>query len=106
MRKPTRISVFAGQFDSQPLVFAYLIDTFGPDMNLDYVEVICRRDPAAPLRHVLDHKDACAVEDAMGLHDTCVMIFESASERLPCHGTDRLLHLATFTGHRNVPDTL
>lgn len=100
MHTPTRISVFAGRFDSQPLVFAHLIDSFGMDMDLEHVEVICRRDPTAPLRHVLSHVDACAVEDAMGLNDTCVMIYATALTPLPEHGTDKLIHLATFDGHR------
>ena len=106
MATPTRISVFAGQFDSQPLVFAHLIDAFGPDIEMEHIDVICRRDPAAPLRHVLTEVDAQAVEDALGLHDTCVLIFEAALKPLPDQGTHKLLHLATFNGHRPLAGTV
>jgi len=100
MQALTRISVFAGQFESQPLVFAHLLDAFGSNLNVEHIDVVCRRDPTAPLRHVLTETDAQAVEDALGLQDTCVLIFEAAITPLPEYGTDKLLHLATFNGHR------
>ena len=97
----TEITVLCGSFDSQPLVFAHLLDAF-PGADLDHVDVICRQDPARRLRHYLAEDDARKIEDWLGLADTCVLVFPGASSD-PLHGTDKLTMLGQFPGQRPVP---
>ena len=101
---PTRYAVYAGTFDSQPLVFAHLLDTF-PEIDLDLVQVISGTDPRARLAHAFARGTAEAVEDAMGLATTCVLIPAEAvagDTRLP-DATDLLTGLGTHAGLRHVP---
>lgn len=105
MLEPTRIAVFIGAMESQPLVFAHLMDAM-PGLDLEEVEVICGADPAPRLAHVFPPETARAVEDAMGLMTTCVLIFAEAlapGTRLPDR-TGHLVCLGTFAGHRHRPD--
>jgi len=102
--EPTRIAVYAGTFDSQPLVFAHLEDAM-PALDLGEVEVIMG-DPRARLAHHFDMELAEALEDALGLHTTCVLIFPEAvvaGVRLPDQ-TDRLTGLGVHRGVRHRPD--
>lgn len=99
-----QVAVYAGTLDSQPLVFAHLLDAV-PGLDLDYVEVICGADPGPRLAHAMAPEDAAAVEDALGLQTTVVLIFDRAMPpglRLP-EATGRLTYLASFTGHRHLP---
>ena len=101
---PTRYAVYLGRFESQPLVFAHLLDAF-PPLDLDEVQVICNTDPRARLAHAFAPETAEAVEDAMGLATTCVLIPVEAvtgDTRLP-EATDRLTWLGTHAGLRHVP---
>ena len=104
--EPVRLAVYAGTFASQPLVFAHLADAV-PGLDLDRVEVICGTDPRARLAHALAPAEAAAVEDALGLHTTCVLIFADAlppGTRLP-EDTGRLVRIGSFDGVRHRPDT-
>lgn len=97
----TRVAVYAGDFVSQPLVFAHLGDAM-PGLDLDHVEVICGQDPRARLAHALGPETAAAVEDALGLATTCVLIFAEAvpqGARLP-DDTGRLRFLGGFAARR------
>lgn len=99
---PTRIAVYSGQFESQQLVFAHLLDTM-PALDLTYVEVICGTDPRARLAHAFETAKAEALEDALGLATACVLIFPEAvpeGERLP-DSTALLTGLGTHDGHRH-----
>jgi hypothetical protein len=104
MRETVRVAVYAGTFASQPLAFAHLADAV-PGLDLDRVEVICGVDPRARLAHVLAPDDVAAVEDALGLHTTVVLVFADAlppGERLPVR-TAHLTWLATMQGARVRP---
>ena len=59
----TRIAVYAGTFDTQPLVFAHLEDAM-PGLDLAEVDVIMG-DPRARLAHAFDTPIAEALEDAL-----------------------------------------
>lgn len=105
MRRPTRISVYAGTFDSQPAVFAHLIAAL-PGILADEVEVICNQDPRARLAHAFAPDVARAIEDALGLNTTVVLIFPEALAgcgRLPAQ-TGALVSVGTFDGVRHVAD--
>jgi hypothetical protein len=103
MKVPTSIAVYGGSFDSQPLVFAHLADAL-PGLELDEVEVVCREDPAKRLAHVLAARQVQTVEDALGLADTCVLVFpEAGGEPLP-DATAHLTLVGRFSGHRHRPD--
>ncbi len=100
----TRIAVYAGTFDSQPLVFAHLEDAM-PGLDLGEVEVIMG-DPRARLAHHFDTGLAEALEDALGLHTTCVLVFPeavAAGRRLPDQ-TERLTGIGVHRGVRHRPD--
>lgn len=101
---PTRIAVYAGTFESQPLVFAHLLDAM-PGLDLDHVEVICGTDPRARLAHAFAPGVAEALEDALGLSTACVLIFPEAVPeglRLP-DATAHLSGLGVHDGHRHRP---
>ncbi len=98
--RPAQIRVLAGNFASQPLVFAHLWDE-APDLDLGEVEVICRADPHPRLLHHFAEAQVRAIEDALGLADTCVLLFEEAGKGPDA--TSRLWSLGVFPGHRHVP---
>ncbi|MEM0937498.1 MAG: hypothetical protein AAF646_16605 [Pseudomonadota bacterium] len=102
-QEKTRIAVYAGTFESQPLVFAHLEDTM-PGLDLAEVDVIMG-DPRARLAHAFDTGTAEALEDALGLATTCVLIFPEAipaGRRLP-DATTQLTGLGVHHGHRHRP---
>ncbi len=99
----TRIAVYAGVFETQPLVFAHLEDAM-PGLDLAEVDVIMH-DPRRRLAHAFATDVAQALEDALGLATTCVLIFPEAVPqglRLP-ESTDRLTGLGVHPGHRHRP---
>ncbi len=101
--EPARIAVYAGVFETQPLVFAHLEDAM-PGLDLAEVEVIMH-DPRTRLAHAFETSVAEALEDALGLATTCVLIFPEAiqnGQRLP-DATDRLTGLGIHPGHRHRP---
>jgi hypothetical protein len=102
--RQTRIAVYAGTFESQPLVFAHLMDAM-PGLDLDHVEVISGTDPRARLAHAFDKPVAEALEDALGLATTCVLVYPEAippGARLP-DATPLLTGLGVHRGHRHHP---
>jgi len=99
-----RVAVYAGEIESQPLVFAHLLDEM-PGLDLDHVDVICGVDPQTRLAHALPPAQVAAVEDALGLYTTVVLIFSDAipaGQRLPTQ-TERLTWLGSFDGLRHRP---
>lgn len=97
MKHPVRISVLAGSFESQPLVFAHLWDV-SPDLDLGEVDVICRVDPGLRLAHYFDPATCAQIEDALGLADTVVLVFEEAGPT--AIKSDMLRAVGMFEGHR------
>jgi hypothetical protein len=101
---PTRIAVYAGTFESQPLVFAHLMDEI-PGLDVEHIEVIAGKDPGPRLAHAFDREVAEALEDALGLATTCVLIFPEAvpaGARLP-DSTSLLSGLGVHPGVRHRP---
>ena len=95
--------VFAGEFDSQRLVFSHLRKHAGDDFILSRVEVICNENPIPRLNHWFSKADCAAVEDDLGLNTTCVIIFEHAKADLDTTGSDRLTYLGSFVALRHRP---
>lgn len=95
---PADISVFAGAFDSQPLVFAHLMDV-APGLDLDHVEVILGDDPAARLGPYFP-PDTVALLAAKARGAALVLVLPAAFEGLHCpfRETDRLSPLGTHRG--------
>lgn len=92
---PADITVFVGEFASQPLVFAHLLDV-APDMDLGHVEVI-QAGHMARLRAYFD--DAASARLAEGAH-TLVLILPAAHSGLACPvmQTAHLTSLGTYRG--------
>lgn len=95
--------IYLGDFTSQPLVFAHLWDQAGDDYNADGVEVICNADPALRLRHYFSEADAQQIEDSLGLHTTCVIVFTTANLEIGADGTDHLRFVGSFPTLRLAP---
>ncbi|MEM6306500.1 MAG: hypothetical protein AAF701_00775 [Pseudomonadota bacterium] len=95
--------LYAGDFASQPLVFAHLWDLGGDTYNPDGIEVICNQDPSLRLRHYFSEDNARHIEDAMGLHTTCVIVFHTAQLDLGTSGSDHLIYLGSHTTLRLAP---
>ncbi|MEL7029668.1 MAG: hypothetical protein AAGL49_10775 [Pseudomonadota bacterium] len=76
----SHVTVFAGVFASQPLVFAHLLDAAdasGLSLDLDHVEVL--QGAVGPrLAHVLSDADCSTVEDAQRADETLVLVFSEA----------------------------
>lgn len=102
MQEPCRISVFVGSFPEQRLVFAHLLDAWDA-VDIGEVEVICRQDPAKRLAHAFAPDRARKIEDALGLDDTVVLVFEAGWAGEAPLETERLRALGTFEGHRHRP---
>jgi len=98
-RQSEDITVYAGTFASQPLVFAHLWDA-APDLDLDHVDVICRVDPAPRLRHYFAPDVVGQIGDALGLHTTVVLFMSRAGDLAE---TEALTRIGTFAGSRVVP---
>ena len=94
--------VFAGNFDTQPLVFAHLWDATGPNFDAERVEVIINTNPLPQLHHWFSEMDVKTIEDALGIMTTCVIVFSNAKAELG-QGTDKLAYLGTFTPLRLRP---
>ncbi|NSX53441.1 hypothetical protein [Parasulfitobacter algicola] len=103
MKENIPIAVFCGDFASQPLVFAHLIDLMqNGNINLDYVEVICRMNPTPRLRHYFDETVVFQIEDKLGLSDTCVLLLPDALQSDDLKHSSKLIPLGTYIGHRHV----
>jgi len=101
MRVPARIAVYGGSFASQPMVFAHLWEA-APALDPGEVEVICQTDPVARLAHHFDTDTAGQIDAALGMADTCVLIFAEAGAPPP--SDDKLSLIGCFSGHRHRPD--
>lgn len=91
---PADIAVFAGEFASQPLAFAHLLDV-APDLDLTHVEVI-QTNHGARLGAYLD------ADQVAGLprEGTLVLILPASHDGIGCpiRDTPHLTALGTFRG--------
>lgn len=97
---PADITVFAGDFESQPLVFAHLLDE-APDLQLEHVEVI---QGAAPLRRLqarFSAETAQALIQAAAPYETLVLVLPAAHVGLICPLTASE-HLVPLGVHRGT----
>ena len=104
-REQVSIAVFAGTFESQPVVFAHIFDlaqTQGLHIALDEVEVICKTDPEPRLTHYFVGPIADKIMDLMALNTTVVLAFPS-SQMGELEPSKRLKSLGTFHGTRPRP---
>lgn len=98
----TPVAVYAGNFASQPLAYAHVLDAAeaaGLPLDLDHVEVICGADPGKRLAHVFDTGNTARIRDMRRGEDTLVLIFPEALRpgAAPFADTARLRALGTFT---------
>lgn len=93
---PADIAVFAGDFDSQPLVFAHLLDV-APELDLTHVEVI-QSGHAARLGGYFEGRVA---DDLARDAATLVLILPAAHGGLDCPVT-RTPHLTPLGVHRGT----
>jgi len=98
-RIPADITVFSGQFASQPLVFAHLLDV-APDLTLDHVEVIAPGTAARRLAPYFEADTAARVIADTPDDATLVLILPAAypGPDCPIGKTDRLAPLGTLRG--------
>jgi hypothetical protein len=79
---PADIAVFAGDFASQPLAFAHLLDA-APDLDLTHVEVI-RDPPETRLAAYFEPATVAAIRTAAGPRDTIILILPAAHDSADC----------------------
>ncbi|MEM1301229.1 MAG: hypothetical protein AAGH17_01500 [Pseudomonadota bacterium] len=105
-RVDVRIEVLSGTFDTQPLVFAHLLDhatARGQNIDLDCVDVIAKVDPVPRLKHFFPETIVNQLVDLMGLDTTAVLVFPGAMDTLVGDST-RLRSLGIWPGARLQPD--
>ena len=73
------IEVLVGTFQSQPLVFADLLDANPGLINLEDIDVICRVDPATRLTHYFPSDTVETLLEAAGVETTFVLFLPGAS---------------------------
>lgn len=105
-RQPVTIDVWAGTFDSQPLAYAHLFDLAtcsGREVALEAVDVICKADPTARLKHYFTGETVDSITDGLGLNTTVLLVFpEAIAGGIP--PSPFLTHLGSFAGTRPVAD--
>lgn len=96
---PADITVFAGSFDSQPLVFAHLLD-LAPELDLGHVEVVQGSRPLPRLQARFSTDMAERLLSDAGHHDTLILILPAAFEGLICPvaGSEHLVPLGVHRG--------
>jgi hypothetical protein len=96
---PADIAVFAGDFASQPLAFAHLLDA-APMLDLTHVEVIGGTDPTPRLGTYFEPEAIRAIRQAAGARDTLILVLPAAhaSAECPLGATERLAALGTHRG--------
>jgi hypothetical protein len=96
---PADITVFAGDFASQPLVFAHLLD-LSPELDLGHVEVVQGPRPLPRLAARFGAGTAQALLDRAAPYDTLVLILPAAFGGLTCPvtGSEHLIPLGTHRG--------
>jgi hypothetical protein len=87
---PVEIAVFAGDFASQQLAFAHLMDA-APTLDLAHVDVIQRRDPTTRLAQYFPDPVVRALMAVSTGHDTLVLILPAAFRGLTCPLTETAL---------------
>ncbi len=97
---PADIAVFAGDFASQPLAFAHLLDA-APTLDLTHVEVIQEPDPAPRLSPYFEPATIHALRAARGERDTLILILPAAYDAPDCPLTDTA-HLVELGVHRGT----
>ncbi|GAA5073163.1 hypothetical protein N0B44_15240 [Roseibacterium beibuensis] len=97
-RLPAEITVFAGDFASQPLAFAHLWDV-APELDFDHVEVIPRAGAEKRLAPFFD--TATMARLTAIAQDTLILVLPAAhaSPDCPLGETDRLTALGPLRGH-------
>jgi len=98
-RRPAPISAYCGDFASQQLAFAHLLDCAdrqGRDVDLDAVEVIGRGQMPTRLAHYFDSATVAEVTRAAGEADTVILMTDS--DLLDATSSDRLRYLGVFAG--------
>ncbi|MCR9068566.1 MAG: hypothetical protein NXH79_06940 [Rhodobacteraceae bacterium] len=95
---PADLAVFAGDFTSQPVVYAHLLDSC-PALDPGEVEVI-QTARAARLGAFFHATTVAEIETAAGAANTLVLIKPDAFDDLTCplNGTDLLRALGTWRG--------
>ena len=95
---PADLAVFAGDFASQPLAFAHLVDRC-PALDLGHVEVI-QGPRSARLAAFFGAADLARIDRAAGQADTLVLIKPDAFDGLDCPfpGSDLLRPLGSWRG--------
>ncbi|MEM8582135.1 MAG: hypothetical protein AAGA38_14365 [Pseudomonadota bacterium] len=93
-RAPVEIAVFSGQFASQPLVFAHLLDE-KPSLELDHVEVCQGTGLRARLGGYFAATVITEILVALEDEDTCVLLLPDAGTFT---GSKRLRRLGAFPG--------
>ncbi|RMA44007.1 hypothetical protein [Rhodophyticola porphyridii] len=96
---PADITAFAGDFASQPLAFAHLLDV-APAIDLDHVEVIPATAPIARLTPYFGADTAQVIRAAATGRNTLLLILPAAYPGLDCPfgATDLLSLIGTFRG--------
>jgi len=96
---PADITVFAGDFESQPLVFAHLLD-LSPELDLGHVEVVQGPRPLPRLAARFGDDGAQRLLEAAAPYDTLVLILPAAFDGLICpvSGSEHLSPLGVHRG--------
>lgn len=95
-RLSVTLSVFGGDFASQPLAFAHMLDTC-PEIDLDAVDVL-QGDIPKRLKGYFNAAERAQVERGLGARDTCIVVAPGAG-RVPEADTAHLTWLGRFPGH-------
>jgi hypothetical protein len=96
---PADITVFAGDFASQPLAFAHLLDA-APDLDLTHVEVVQHPTPDQRLGTYFDAATVAAIRGKAAAKDTIILILPAAHDSAACPLglTGHLTPLGTYRG--------
>ena len=93
---PADIAVFGGDFASQPLVFAHLLDS-APELDLGHVEVIQSGHRA----RLVAHFDEAIAMALAGRAQTLVLILPAAYDGVDCP-VSRTRHLTPLGVYRGT----
>jgi hypothetical protein len=80
---PADITVFAGDFASQPLAFAHLLDA-APGLDLTHVEVIQDADPSKRLGQYFESATVATILNTAAARDTLILILPAAHDSSAC----------------------
>jgi hypothetical protein len=96
---PADITVFAGDFASQPLAFAHLLD-LAPDLGLGHVEVVQGPKPLPRLAARFPEQTAARLLSDAAPYGTLILILPAAFDGLACPvvGSEHLIPLGVHRG--------